>query len=68
VITANVGRFGPYVKRDTLFCSIPKGAEYNLFSITLDQAIELVKDKKEKEDNKYINTFTYEKEEIQVLN
>jgi DNA topoisomerase-1 len=28
----------------------------------------LVKDKKEKEDNKYINTFTYEKEEIQVLN
>jgi DNA topoisomerase-1 len=28
----------------------------------------LVKEKKEKEDNKYINTFTYKKQEIQVLN
>jgi hypothetical protein len=34
----------------------------------LDQAISLVKEKKEKEDNKYINTFTYKKQEIQVLN
>lgn len=68
MITANVWRFGPYVKRDNLFCSIPKDAEYNLFSITLDQAVNLVKDKKEKEDNKYINTFKYEKENIQVLN
>jgi len=67
-ITANVWRFGPYVKWDNLFCSIPKDAEYNIFSISLDQAISLVKDKKEKEDNKYINTFSYEKEEIQVLN
>ena len=68
MITANVWRFGPYVKRDNLFCSIPKDAEYNIFSISIDQAISLVKDKKEKEDNKYINTFKYEKEEIQVLN
>jgi DNA topoisomerase-1 len=68
MITANVWRFGPYVKRDNLFCSIPKDAEYNIFSISIDQAISLVKDKKEKEGNKYINTFKYEKEEIQVLN
>ena len=67
-ITANIWRFGPYIKWDNLFCSIPKDAEYNLFSISLDQAILLIKYKKEKEDNKYINTFTHEKETIQVLN
>ena len=68
MITANIWRFGPYVKRDNLFCSIPKDAEYNLLSISLEQAINLVKEKKEKEDNKYINSFSYEKQEIQVLN
>ena len=68
IVSANIGRFGPYIKRDNLFCSIPKDAEYDLFSVTLDQAIDLVKDKKEKEANKYINKFAYEKDEIQVLN
>lgn len=67
-ISANVWRFWPYVKRDTLFCSLPKDAEYDLFTINLEQAIELVKAKKEKEDNKYINTFKHWNEEIQVLN
>lgn len=68
IITANIWRFWPYIKRNSLFCSIPKDAEYNIFSISLNEAINLVKDKQEKEENKYIHTFKYENEEIQVLN
>jgi DNA topoisomerase-1 len=56
------------VKRGTLFASIKKDAEFDLFSITLDQAIQLIEEKKNAEANKYINKFTYKGEEIQVLN
>jgi DNA topoisomerase-1 len=34
----------------------------------LDQAIELIEQKQQADANKYINTFTHEGEEIQVLN
>jgi DNA topoisomerase-1 len=39
------GRFGPYVKFDSMFVSIPKGED--LGSVTLDRAIELIKQKQE---------------------
>jgi DNA topoisomerase-1 len=67
-VLANNGRFGPYVKWGTLFASITKAAEFDLFSITLDQAIELIEQKKNAEANKYIHRFAYNGEEIQVLN
>ncbi|BCS35218.1 DNA topoisomerase 1 [Luteitalea sp. TBR-22] len=45
-IIANFGRFGPYVKRGDEFRSI--GADSDVFTITLDQAIELFKQEKKR--------------------
>jgi len=42
--------------------------EFDQFSITLDQAIPLIEEKKKAEENKYIHTFNYKGSEIQVLN
>lgn len=67
-VLANNGRFGPYVKWGTLFASIKKDAAFDIFSITLDQAIELIEEKKKADANKYIHRFDYNGEEIQVLN
>ena len=68
-ITANVGRFGPYVKFNNIFVSIRK--EYqdrgiDAYNIGLEDARTLVREKKEFEANKYINSF--EGTDIEVLN
>lgn len=44
-IVVSQGRFGPYVKFDTMFVSIPKGED--LGSVDLNRAIELIKEKQE---------------------
>jgi DNA topoisomerase-1 len=67
-VLANNGRFGPYVKWGTLFASIKRDAEFDLFSISLEQAIQLIEEKKKADANKYIHRFDYNGEEIQVLN
>jgi DNA topoisomerase-1 len=67
-VLANNGRFGPYVKYGTLFASIKKDAEFDLYSITFDQAVQLIEEKKNADANKYIHRFDYKDEEIQVLN
>ncbi len=43
-IVANFGRFGPYVKRGSEFRSL--GSDAEVFSVTLEQAIELFKQEK----------------------
>ncbi len=43
-LIVNVGMFGPYVKQDTTFFSIPKGIDPQ--AITLDEAIELIEKKR----------------------
>jgi len=53
-IKANIGRFGPYVQIGKLYVSIKP---LDPFSITEEQALELYKEKLEKEANKYINEF-----------
>ena len=60
-----IGRFGPYVRHDGKFVSIPKDIEPAELSI--DQAVELIKAKREKDANKTIKTFD-EEPDIQVLN
>ncbi len=42
-VEANVGRYGPYIRFDKSFVSLPK--EENAFSVTLETAIELIKQK-----------------------
>ncbi|MEZ4911982.1 MAG: type I DNA topoisomerase [Saprospiraceae bacterium] len=62
-ITKGKGRFGPFVKWNDLFVSIP--ARYKLESITADQAIEIIDAKIEKEANRYIQQWPSEKISIE---
>ena len=64
-MTVAVGRFGPYVRHDGKFYSIPKTEDP--LEITAERAIELIEEKREADKNKTINTFG-ENGEIQVLN
>lgn len=63
-ITVAIGRFGPYVKHNNKFASIPK--ELDPFTLTKEEAIELIKEKRKAEANKIIKTFD-EDPEVQIL-
>lgn len=62
-VTASIGRYGPYIRHQNKFVSIPK--EYDVYEIGLDEAIHLIEEKRKFDAEKYIQTF--EKEDIQVL-
>lgn len=63
-ITKGTGRFGPFIKWNDMFINIPK--KYNLETLTLDEAAELIEAKVEKEGNRYIHNW--EKEKVTVEN
>jgi DNA topoisomerase-1 len=65
-VIVNRGRYGPYVKLDKAFISIPESL--SITSITLDEAIQLIKDKRVEDQKRVINTFTDKKKTIEVLN
>lgn len=64
-VTVAIGRFGPYVKHDGKFVSIPK--EMSPAHITLEEAEELIKDKRAAEANKVAKTFP-DDPDLQILN
>ena len=64
-LSVGVGRFGPYVRVDKAFVSIPKGMDP--LAISLEVAVELVVAKREAAENKVIKTFA-EDADLQVLN
>jgi len=64
-VVVSIGRFGPYVRHDSKFYSLKK--EDNPYKIELDRAIELIKEKREKEKAKIINDFPEDKD-LQLLN
>lgn len=64
-VSAAIGRFGPYIRHDNKFVSI--GKDSSPFSITLDEAIELIEAKREKDRKAVIKTFDKEPE-LRVLN
>lgn len=57
-ITKGKGRFGPFVKWNDLFVNVPK--KYDIDTITLPEAIELIESKVEKEANRYIKHWPEE--------
>lgn len=63
-IKVSIGRFGPYVQHDGKFVSLKK--EHDPYTITLDETIELIKDKREADIKKFIMEF--KEHDIQVLN
>ena len=65
VVVAAIGRFGPFIRHDGKFVSIPK--DKNPISITLDEAIELIQQKREKDENRFIKKFE-EEPELEILN
>jgi DNA topoisomerase-1 len=64
-MVAAIGRFGPYVRHDSAFYSLPK--EMDPLSINEEEGIQLIKDKREADAKKHIKSFD-ENPEIQVLN
>lgn len=66
-VSAAIGRFGPYIKWNSLFISLKKNEGDDPFTVDLPRAIELIEIKKEQEKNKYIKVFEEDKN-IQVLN
>ena len=61
-ISANIGRFGPYVRYDNKFVSLKEDDPY---TITLERALEVVAEKKQADANRVIKQFG--DSDIQVL-
>ena len=55
VVVAAVGRFGPFIRHDSKFVSIPK--TLNPLTITLDEAIQLIEEKRQKDEKSLLKTF-----------
>jgi len=64
-VSVGLGRFGPYVKFDKKFVSIPK--DQDPLELTLNEAIELIKKKREVDANRVIKQFDEEKN-LEILN
>ncbi|MDR2148416.1 MAG: type I DNA topoisomerase [Tannerella sp.] len=64
-IIAGIGRFGPFIRHDAKYISIPK--DLTAQSISKEEAIELIRNKREKEQEKYIKKFENEPD-LEILN
>lgn len=64
-VTVAIGRFGPYVKHDGKFVSIPAGLSPE--HITLEEAEKLITEKRAADANKVAKTFD-EDPDVQILN
>ena len=64
-VVVSAGRFGPYVKHDGKYVSIP--ASLSPLSITLEKAQELIEKKRQDDSNKILATYS-EEPGLQVLN
>jgi DNA topoisomerase-1 len=64
-VIVGVGRFGPYVRHNNKFVSLPKGIDP--LKITLEESIELIEVKEQKDREKLIKSFE-EEPGLQVLN
>jgi DNA topoisomerase-1 len=64
-VTIAIGRFGPYIKHDNKFVSIPK--DFAPAAITLPEAEELIIAKRDAENKKVVKTFDNDAD-LQILN
>jgi len=64
-VTIGAGRFGPYVLHDKKFTSLAKGDDP--MTITLDRAIELIREKRQQETKKHLKFFV-EDMKLEILN
>lgn len=60
-----IGRFGPYIRHNNQFISLPKGADP--YKVTAEEAILFIEAKRKKDSEKFIKTFE-EEPDLQILN
>jgi DNA topoisomerase-1 len=65
VVTVGVGRFGPYVRHEKTFVSVPKGVDP--LEISLEEAVELLEKKRQTEAQNFIKGYDDEPD-LRVLN
>ncbi len=65
-MVAGIGRFGPFIRHNGVFISIPK--TLSPLSITPEEAIELIEGKRKKEQERHIKTFKEEDPDLEILN
>ncbi|MGB5930161.1 MAG: DNA topoisomerase, partial [Cyclobacteriaceae bacterium] len=63
-VVAAIGRFGPYIRHDSKFVSLPK--EDDPHSVTEERAIELIEAKRKADAEKHIKSFD-ENPDVQIL-
>jgi len=64
-VVIGAGRFGPYILHQKKYTSMPKGADP--MTITLDEAVSLINEKRQQENQKHVKTFD-EDSKLEVLN
>lgn len=64
-MTVAIGRFGPYIRHNNQFVSLPK--THDPYKVTSEEAIELILEKRKKDSEKIIKTFD-EDADMQLLN
>ena len=64
-ITIGEGRFGPYVRHNNKFFSLPKDS--NPMKVSFDEAITLIEEKRKAEKEKHIKNFD-EEPKLEILN
>ena len=64
-VSVGIGRFGPYVRCDKLFVSIPKTKDPH--TLTLEEAVALIREKQDAETKRVIKVFK-ENPDLQILN
>ena len=64
-ITVSTGRFGPYIRHNGKYVSLPK--EYAPQTVSYDEAVALIEKKREEEKNRLIKSFP-ENGDLEILN
>ncbi len=54
-MTVAIGRFGPYIRHNSAFYSLPKGMDPH--DVTEEDAIQIIKDKRQKDIDKIVKVF-----------
>ncbi|MBO5874853.1 MAG: DNA topoisomerase I, partial [Rikenellaceae bacterium] len=65
VVVIGVGRFGPYIRHDGKFVSLPKAD--NPYTVTLERAVELIKDKRVTDAQRHLKKFE-ESDNLEIMN
>ncbi|MCJ8211525.1 type I DNA topoisomerase [Mucilaginibacter sp. RS28] len=64
-MTVAIGKFGPYIRHNSAFYSLPKGIDP--LDVSEAQAVEIIQEKRKKDAEKLIKTFE-ENAEVKILN